>query len=98
MLQMTSSGHSVRPRFALSQVKGGSRSLICTASLFAASPAVGVAMKSRRFTAAIKAVVMATEVHLGRGGVSNIYGVNVEELGPTQPGGSPTAIDDRSEW
>jgi hypothetical protein len=45
-----------------------------------------------------KAVVMATEVHIARGGGSDTFTVNVEELGPTQPGGLMDAIDDRAEW
>lgn len=44
-----------------------------------------------------KAVAMATRIHGVQGGFAP-YSVEVEELGPTEAGGSPTAYDDRSEW
>ena len=44
-----------------------------------------------------KAVAMATGIHTAQGGFQ-AYNVEVEELGPTEAGGSPTAFDDRSEW
>lgn len=58
----------------------------------------GTSYEVQTFHGRDKAVVIATEAHIARGGGSETYSVNVEELGPTQPGGSPTAIDDRSEW
>ena len=44
-----------------------------------------------------KAVVMAAGIHIAQGGFQ-AYDVHVEELGPTEAGGSPGAYDDRSEW
>jgi hypothetical protein len=43
-----------------------------------------------------KAVEIATSAYapLGR----PWHRIDVDELGPTEPGGSPTAIDDRAEW
>lgn len=44
-----------------------------------------------------KAEVIALEVHRARARWP-VVGTRVEELGPTAPGGSPTAFDDRDEW
>jgi hypothetical protein len=43
-----------------------------------------------------KAIDLAISAHVRRGLAWDT--VEVEELGPTEPGGSATAIDDRSEW
>ena len=58
----------------------------------------GKTYRVQTFQGRDKAVVMATEVHLARGGDSDTFTVNVEELGPTPPGGLMDVIDDRAEW
>lgn len=45
-----------------------------------------------------KAVAMAVEAHLAKADRWPIYDLDVDELGPTDPGGSWTALDDRAEW
>jgi hypothetical protein len=41
---------------------------------------------------------MAVEAHLAKADRWPIYDLDVDELGPTDPGGSWTALDDRAEW
>lgn len=55
-----------------------------------------VSYEVQTFRGRDKAISLATDAHI----VTNRpwHDVDVEELGPTEPGGSPTAIDDRSEW
>jgi hypothetical protein len=43
-----------------------------------------------------KAVAMATAAHVGRS--LEFSSINVEEFGPTPPGGLFDVIDDRAEW
>jgi hypothetical protein len=45
-----------------------------------------------------KAVALASEVHAARVGGPDTITEEVEDLGPTQPGGVMDAIDDRAEW
>jgi hypothetical protein len=59
---------------------------------------LGKTYEVQTFRGRDKAVVMATEAHIARGGGSDTYSVSVEELGPTQPAGVWDAIDDRAEW
>jgi len=44
-----------------------------------------------------KAETIARDVHRSIAGWA-VAQIRVEELGPTEPGGSPTAYDDRTEW
>jgi hypothetical protein len=43
-----------------------------------------------------KAISIGSDVHAAHGKV--VAGVMVTEIGPTEPGGSSTAYDDRAEW
>ena len=56
------------------------------------------ALDVQSFLGRDKAVAMAVRAHAGRPNQWPIYKVDVDELGPTAPGGMWDAIDDRAEW